>query len=440
MIVRRFLQWVRTASADERAQATTELARSYLYADFSEQDLAGVESALIMMLDDPSPLVRGALAQALAFSENAPSSVILGLAADQPDVANWVLEFSPLLPDADLVDAVAIGCAESQAAIANRYELPASLAAAIAEVGSAEACLVLIENHTAEIAPFSLERIVARFGHLSAVRDALLARDIPASIRQGLVATLCQNLAGFVTGRHWVGPERARQMAVEACEKATVALAATAPYDDLPPLVRHLCDSGQLNIGLVLRALLSGNVAFFEVVLSELSGMPSARVGALVHDRRGTGFRAVYGRAGLPAPLYQAFHGAVEAAAEVGFTAGAAGATRLDRRLVERVLTRCAGEAAGKSETLMALLRRFAAEAARDEARLLCEELAVEEDIIAEAYVEEAYFAAGHDPADEPLTVGAAFDDADSADDWARDARSSEDDDVHRPDWFDRAA
>ena len=60
-----------------------------------------------MLLDDPSPLVRRALAEALAASEEAPPSIIIALPSDQPEIAALVLERSPLLLDADLVDAVA---------------------------------------------------------------------------------------------------------------------------------------------------------------------------------------------------------------------------------------------------------------------------------------------------------------------------------------------
>src|SRR6202162_440562 len=164
MIVRHFLQWVRTAAAAERGDATSALARAYLYSDLTPDDRAAAEGALIMLLDDPSPLVRAELARALAFSEQAPPPVILGLAADQPEVASWVLEHSPLLVDADLVDAVATGRPQVQAAIVRRAYLPCAFSAAIAEVGSAEACLILIENPRAEIVPFSLDRIVARYG------------------------------------------------------------------------------------------------------------------------------------------------------------------------------------------------------------------------------------------------------------------------------------
>jgi hypothetical protein len=44
--------------------------------------------------------------------------------------------------------------------------------------------------------------------------------------------------------------------------------------------------------------------------------------------------------------------------------------------MVERVLTRCEHETQGEIDPLLILLRRFATEAARDEARLLCADLA----------------------------------------------------------------
>jgi uncharacterized protein (DUF2336 family) len=230
MIVRQFLQWLRTAGAAERAEATTAMARAYLYSDLSPDDRAATEGALIMLLDDPSPLVREALARALAFSDRSPPPVILGLASDQPEVASWVLEHSPLLMDADLVDAVATGRPQTQAAIARRTELPCAVSAAIAEVGAAEACLVLIENGSAEIVKFSLDRIVARHGHLAAIREAMLARGhLPAPTRQALVAKLSETLAGFVAARAWLDEDHAQRIAKEACEKATVTLAAVSP-------------------------------------------------------------------------------------------------------------------------------------------------------------------------------------------------------------------
>jgi hypothetical protein len=52
---------------------------------------------------------------------------------------------------------------------------------------------------------------------------------------------------------------------------------------------------------------------------------------------------------------------------------------RLRRRMVERVLTRCAEETAVDLDPLLTLLRRFAAEAAREEARMFCDEMAADD-------------------------------------------------------------
>jgi uncharacterized protein (DUF2336 family) len=383
MIVRHFLQWVRTAEAAERAEATSALARAYLYSDLSRDDRAAAEGAMIMLLDDVSPLVRIALAEALAASRDAPAAVVHALANDQPHIATIVLERTPLLLDTDLVDCVAVGNTQTQSAIARRRPLPRAVGAAIAEVGSAEACLTLIENSGANVAEFSLNRIIERFGHLAAIRESLLKGwDLPAATRHLLVTKLSETLTGFVVARRWLTKQRAQNVAREACEKATVILAAESQTEEASPLISHLCETGQLTAGLVLRSLLSGNVDFFERSLAELVGMPAARVSALVHDRRASGFKALYERAGLPASVYPAFRLAIEAMQEDGMQAEPGGNTRLRRRMVERVLTGCADLPAGDVEPLLMLLRRYATEAAREEARMFCDELVDMDNIV----------------------------------------------------------
>ena len=379
MIVRHFLDWIRRAPAGQRAEATSALARAYLYSDLSVDDAAAAEGAMLMLLDDPSPLVRRALADALAASPSAPPAIVLALAADQPQIAAPVLALSPLFIDADLVDAVATGVGAVQTAIASRAALPRSVAAAIAEVGTAESCLVLVENGDADIAPFSIDRIAERHGHLAAIREPLLAReDIAPATRLTLVAKLSKTLAGFVAERQWLDADHAQRVVREACEKATLVLAADTPVMQMRPLIHHLRVSGQLTAGLILRALLSGNVVLFEEALAELTDMPVERVSGLVHDSGNAGLRALFDQAGLPPSTYPAFKEAIGAMREGDFVSEPGGAARLKRRMIERVLTRCEDEALGELEPLLTLLRRFATEAAREEARLFCDELVAE--------------------------------------------------------------
>src|ERR1700685_3111423 len=307
MIVRQFISWIRSAPAGERAEATRSLARAWLISDLTEQDRAAAEGALLMQLDDASPLVRQAMAEVFARSAEAPAAIVQALSLDQPSVALPILEHSPLLIDADLVDIVATGNSETQCAIARRIHLPPSVCAAIAEVGSAAAALELIENPDAELAPFSWDRIVERHGHLAAIRESMLVlEDPPAATRVALVAKLSDTLAQFVVARRWLSADRAERIADEARDRSTVNIASRSRGEDMRGLVAHLRATGQLTAGLILRALLSGNLELFDHALSELAELPRARVSALLHDRGGASLQALLKRAGLPESTFAA--------------------------------------------------------------------------------------------------------------------------------------
>jgi uncharacterized protein (DUF2336 family) len=334
-----------------------------------------------MLLDDASPLVRQAMAEVFARSAEAPAAIVQALAVDQPSIALPVLEHSPLLIDADLVDIVATGSNEMQCAIARRINLPASVGAAIAEVGCAAAALELIENAHAELAPFSWDRIVERHGHLAAIREAMLVLEgLPAATRMSLVAKLSETLTQFVVARNWLSADRAGRVASEACERSTVHIAAGSEGEEMHGLVAHLRTTGQLTAGLILRALLSGNLELFHAALAELSGLPQARIVALLHNRGAASLEALLIRAGLPESTFAAFRAAIEASQEAGYVDSIDGAVRLRRRMVERVLTHCETDRQA-AEPLLILLRRFATESAREEARLFCEELVAEQAI-----------------------------------------------------------
>jgi uncharacterized protein (DUF2336 family) len=369
MIVRRFMNWARTASAAQRAEAAAALARVYLITDLEPAEREEADLALTGLLDDPSPLVRRALAEAFASAPDAPHHIVLGLADDQSDISSIVLGRSPVLSDSDLIDCAAIGDAIAQSAIALRPVVSPAIAAAIAEVGAREALISLAINPGADLPAFSLRRMVERFGFDAEMREALLMRPgLPTALRADLVSAMADALRAFVTEREWMSGERAQRVVRDACEQARVIIAATSEEGDgAIALIAHLRTCGQLTASLLLRALLSGNVSLLEAALAELSGLPIMRVKGLTRDWRGAGFAALYRKAGMPDALLPAFRAAIEALGK-GDIGDATGAS-LSRQRVERVLTACKAENAGELDSLLAVLRRFAAEAARDEAR-----------------------------------------------------------------------
>lgn len=208
----------------------------------------------------------------------------------------------------------------------------------------------------------------------------LVLEDLPAATRAALVGKLTDTLAQFVVARNWLSPDRAGRITNEARDRSAMNIASLSRGEDMRGLVQHLRATGQLTAGLILRALLSGNLELFDHALAELSALPLARVSALLHERGSASLQALLVRAGLPETTFGAFRVALEASHEMGFVDSADGATRLSRQMVERVLTYCENDEQA-AEPLLILLRRFATELAREEARMFCDELVADDAI-----------------------------------------------------------
>src|ERR1700722_11468660 len=218
-IVRRFLAWVQSAEADARAQGASALARAYLHCDLPASVRAEAVLAMTALLDDSSVCVRRSLAEALCRAHDAPRGVVLALAADEPEAAAPVLQYSPVLSDADLADCVASGDVAAQIALARRSNLPPRAKAALAETGHFEAVRTLIANVESDLSAELLHRIFARFGDDASLRDALLGRPaLPAALRARIAVAAAKDLG--VEASLWMATLRAARVARDARDQA----------------------------------------------------------------------------------------------------------------------------------------------------------------------------------------------------------------------------
>ena len=301
MIVQRFVTWCETATTRERAEGATVLASSVIEGRVPQAERASVLAVLTLILDDPSPKVRLALAETLAESEYAPVSLVRALGEDIEEIACLVAGLSPVLSDVDLIDLAAIGSSRIQAAIAGRAVVSMRVAAALAEIGGRLACATLLENEGAAIAAISHRRIADRHGDDATIRDLQLQRcDLPIDVRQILVLQLGQALADATMVRRTLGDPRARALVSNCCERATAMLADHVPPAEMPALIEHLRSSGQLSTAFLVRVVCAGNVDLFAAALVSLSGLSERRVRAIVVDGREAAFGALLARCGLP--------------------------------------------------------------------------------------------------------------------------------------------
>lgn len=370
MILQDFLEWMETAPDVHRAAAVRSIALSYLDPEIDADARNTIEAALTVCLDDPAIEVRLAMADILGASPKAPRHIIITLAADNADIALLVLARSPVFIDSELAEIAGACGTHMQIAIARRKVVSSIVAAALAETGDKTGCLALLANRGATIARLSFRRIAERFGGDAEVRDALFGRpDLPADVRQLLVRAVGDALGNMAVARAWVPEVRARNFTREACDRATVAIAAETQTDDLPALVEHLRATEQLTTALLLRAVCAGNVAFFEAALAALSRLPEHRIAHLVRAGRASALRAVYVKAGLPSVAFEAFASALDTWRRLARDGAPKDPYRFTVQMVDAVLARYTDITDGEANELAAMLRRFAADQARDAAR-----------------------------------------------------------------------
>ena len=304
MIVEKFLKWVDSARVSEREAAASALARAYLQSDLTLEERCMAEAALTVLLDDASPIVRRALAETLSTSHHAPVHIIAALAADQPEVAGLVLVRSPLLADTDIIDRIALGSEEVQCAIALRAQISAAVAAAMTEVGCAEACKLLLANSGAKISSLSLRRLVERFGERSDMRDILMDDPrLPVDGRQLLAVKVSQALSDMPMVRALIGSVRAERITREAVVRASLDLIDESGPEEHPSLVEHLRLSGALTTSFVLRVMVHGKIGFFATILAALSAEEESRIKSQLAAGRPAVLNALFGKCGFTAPV-----------------------------------------------------------------------------------------------------------------------------------------
>lgn len=308
MIIQSFLRWAETAKTSERARAANALGRAWLHSMMNDEEREAALMAMTWLLDDPSPKVRLALAEALADAEDVPRSLVLPLAHDQPQIACQIIARSPVLSEIDLIDLAGRGDSVTRVLIASRFIVSVPVCAAIAEVGDAAEIETMLDNPGAIVGRGSLRRITERFSDHSQIREMLLDREeLPSDARHLLAVGVSEALGASDLVRQVVGERRLERIKREACEAATVVLAGNAPAGDMPLLIDYLRRDGRLTPAFLMQALCMGRLDFFIASMVNLSGMEDRRVRSIVTDGRFHAVRALFESAGLHREVSEVF-------------------------------------------------------------------------------------------------------------------------------------
>ena len=181
---------------DVRAELARKIGRLLpnLPEDASEKMRDLTIETLERLAKDQLPRVRRILAEEIKALDCVPKEVIDLLSRDvEETVAVPILEYSPLLSDADLTEIIASSQARfTLVAIAQRKPLSANVSDAIATALDVPAVGVLLANSSAQIREQTLEKII---DHGSRITEW----HLPLVLRSDLSQRAIRRIAGFVS-------------------------------------------------------------------------------------------------------------------------------------------------------------------------------------------------------------------------------------------------
>lgn len=327
-------------SPDVRAELAGKVAAGLSANGLTPGEVKLAQEIVCIMARDVAETVRASLARGLRHSPHLPRDVAQKLAHDVEFVALPVLADSVVLTDEDLIEIVRVGSSLKQQAVASRPNLTQAVTDALVAHGEEPAVVVLMANQTASITEETLHRAITRFAGSDNVKRAMVLREmLPLSVAERMVTMVSKALQQHLVKAHDLAPATAANIVLMSREHAIVRLSVGASDVDLRHMIAQMHSNGRLTPSLMLRALCTGDIGFFEAALAVRSDVPLDNAQILIHDPSRRGLAAIYKRAAMPEALFMAVRAAVDVVDETQFDGGERDLERFRARVISRVLT-----------------------------------------------------------------------------------------------------
>jgi uncharacterized protein (DUF2336 family) len=192
-----------------------------------------------------------------------------------------------------------------------------------------------MDNRTAEIAEPSLDRAITRFGGSVRVTRAMALRpSLPITVAERLVALVSNELQRHLVKAHALSPGIVSDIVSRSREQVVVQLSQNSSEAELAGMVTQMHHNGRLTPTLMLRALCTGDIAFFEAAMAVKGDVPVANARILIHEPGRRGLGALYRKAAMPENLFEAICAAIDAVHETGFDGKARDLERFRARIL----------------------------------------------------------------------------------------------------------
>ena len=293
----------RLLATDPEDEVRQELARKIgrllpnLTSDAREHVRRLTIQTLELLAADELPRVRQILAEEVKSLDCVPKRVIARLARDIECVSAPILEYSPLLSDADLIEIITTAQARhALVAVARRNALSAKVSDVLAEVMDVPSVAALLENASSNIRQKTIDKIIDHAARIHEWHEPLVMRhDLSQRAIARIAGFVCSALIDRLAARHQLDADTRALLRQKLRERLDdekgaggAASVAAARFRD-----------GTLDENAVMTAARDGQRELVVQALSLLAAMPPETVQRILETYSAKPITALVWRAGL---------------------------------------------------------------------------------------------------------------------------------------------
>lgn len=344
------------SSAEARASTVAKIAMDFEQGHMDDSARAIAEDIFRHLARDVEVRVRKALSENLKESRIVPHDVALTLAKDVIEVAEPILKSSQVLTDEDLVEIVRTQPAASLVAVAQRETVAEAVSEALVDSGNEDVVVTLVSNKGAQVSEATFDKVLDEFSDSDKIMESVAHREkLPVKLAERLVTMVSAHLQEHLVNHHELPPDVVAGVIAQSREKATLELLTPeSAAVDVDELVEQLHHNARLTPSIILRAICTGDTAFFEAALARLADVTPINAHVLIYDAGNLGLHELYRKAKLPEAMYPAIRVAVTVTREMAYDGEAGDRRRFRSRMIERFLTQFDGVDVANLEYLLA--------------------------------------------------------------------------------------
>lgn len=286
-------------SKDENEEVKHELARkiSRFFPNIPADGTAKICDKALEMIEvlanDQLPSVRQILSEELKEAETIPKHIALKLATDEVlSVCAPILEYSPLLSDADLKEIIAAttvtGALE---AIAKRSQLSGDVCEAIASTLEIPAVATLLANENAQIREETLDSIIteAQENHIEVWHEPLAKRPNLSMRAMKRIATfVASSLVDTMITLNHLKPEQGEELLLRVRDRISDREPEINDGKTIAEQAADLYNRGIIDDEFIQNAIKNKQRALVTHSLALLSGIPDKSVKAILNKKKGS--------------------------------------------------------------------------------------------------------------------------------------------------------